>query len=47
MVDTQLSGGGELLNCLGYAVDYIHYLTGLKVEKVYAEASTLFSNIHS
>lgn len=47
VVDPALSGGGELRNFLGYAVDAIRYLTGLEVEEVYAESGTLFGGVHA
>ncbi|MER7334207.1 MULTISPECIES: Gfo/Idh/MocA family oxidoreductase [unclassified Micromonospora] len=47
VLDPALSGGGELLNFLGYAVDYIRYLTGLEIVDVYAEAGTLFDAGHA
>lgn len=47
VVDPALSGGGELRNFLGYAIDAIRYLTGLEVDQVYAEASTLFGGVHA
>jgi myo-inositol 2-dehydrogenase/D-chiro-inositol 1-dehydrogenase len=47
VVDPALSGGGELRNFLGYAVDAVRFLTGLEVEEVYAEASTLFGGAHA
>ncbi|MGV8977188.1 MAG: Gfo/Idh/MocA family protein [Cellulomonas sp.] len=47
VVDPTLSGGGEMLNFLGYCVDAVRYLTGLEVEDVYAMASTLFGAGHA
>lgn len=47
VVDPALSGGGELLNFLLYPVDHVRFLTGLEVEDVYCEASTLFSSVHA
>jgi predicted dehydrogenase len=47
VVDPALSGGGEMLNFLGYCADAVHYLTGLKVESVYAMAGALFGNGHA
>ncbi|PVU82863.1 gfo/Idh/MocA family oxidoreductase [Cellulomonas sp. WB94] len=46
VVDPALSGGGELLNFLGYCVDAVRYLTGLEVEDVYAMAGALFGAGH-
>lgn len=46
VVDPGLSGGGELLNFLGYCVDSIRYLTGLEAESVYAMSGTLFGAGH-
>ncbi|MDF2444067.1 MAG: hypothetical protein JWR01_2270 [Subtercola sp.] len=47
VVDPALSGGGELLNFLGYCVDSIRYLTGLETTSVYAMAGSLFGNGHA
>lgn len=47
VIDPLLSGGGELLNFLGYCVDSIRYLTGLEVENVYAMAGSLFDAGHA
>ena len=47
VVDQELSGGGELRNFLGYAVDAIRYLTGLEIAEVYAETSNLFNGPHA
>lgn len=46
VVDTSLSGGGELMNFLGYPVDMARYLTGLEVRQVYASADTYFFEPH-
>lgn len=46
VVDPALSGGGEVVNFLGYAADYLRYLTGLDVTEVYAETSTLYGGAH-
>lgn len=47
VVDPALSGGGEMRNFLGYAVDAIRYLTGLEVTEVYAEVGALFDGPHA
>jgi predicted dehydrogenase len=47
VVDPALSGGGEMRNFLGYAVDAVRHLTGLEVTEVYAEAGTLFDGPHA
>lgn len=47
VVDPTLSGGGELLNFLGYCVDAIRYVTGLQVETVHAMTGGLFSEAHA
>lgn len=47
VLDPALSGGGELLNFLGYAVDAVRYLSGLEVVEVFAEASALFGLGHT
>ncbi len=41
-----LSGGGELMNFMVYPVDYLHYLTGARVEEVFAEAGAFFFDAH-
>jgi myo-inositol 2-dehydrogenase / D-chiro-inositol 1-dehydrogenase len=46
VVDPALSGGGEIRNFLGYAVDAIRYLTGLEIVEVYGELGTLFDGPH-
>lgn len=47
VVDSRLSGGGEMMNFLGYAVDAIHYVTGLEVKSIYAMTGNLFSAVHA
>ena len=47
VVDASLSGGGEMMNFLGYSVDAIRYASGLEVESVYAMSGTLFSEVHA
>jgi predicted dehydrogenase len=47
VVDPRLSGGGEMRNFLGYAVDAVRHLTGLEVVEVFAEAGTLFGGPHA
>lgn len=46
VTDKALSGGGELMNFLGYCVDALRYLTGLEVESVTTFASSAFSPLH-
>ncbi|MGA7669510.1 MAG: Gfo/Idh/MocA family oxidoreductase [Nitrolancea sp.] len=46
VVDTSLSGGGELMNFLGYPVDEARYLTGLEVREVYISAGNYFFEPH-
>lgn len=46
VADPALSGGGELRNFLGYAVDAIRYLTGCEPVSVHAEAGTFFFEPH-
>lgn len=46
VVDPALSGGGEMLNFLGYCVDAINHVTGLATTSVHAMAATLFSEAH-
>ena len=47
VVDPSLSGGGEILNFLGYCVDAVRFLTGLEIESVYAMAGSLFEAGHA
>lgn len=47
VVDPALSGGGEMLNFLGYCADAVLYLTGLAVESVYAMTGSLFAAGHA
>jgi predicted dehydrogenase len=47
VLDPGLSGGGEALNFLGYAIDAIRFLTGLEVVEVYAEMASLFGFGHA
>lgn len=46
VVDRALSGGGELLNFLGYCADAAHHLTGLRTVEVHAFAGSLFLEPH-
>lgn len=46
-VDPVSSGGGEIMNFLGYVIDYLDYLIGLRVEAVFATATALTSSTHS
>lgn len=46
VVDRNLSGGGELMNFLGYPVETARYLTGLEVTQVYASAGNYFFEPH-
>jgi len=47
VIDPTLSGGGELLNFLGYCTDAIRYLTGLEIRSVYAMSGSLFEAGHA
>lgn len=47
LVDPALSGGGEMLNFLGYCVDGTTYLTGLETLGVQAFSATLFDGPHT
>lgn len=47
VTDPSLSGGGEMRNFLGYAVDAIRYLTGLEITEAYAELGALFDGPHA
>lgn len=47
VVDRRLSGGGELMNFLGYPVEILRALTGCEPVEVYAEASSLFFPEHA
>ena len=46
VVDRGLSGGGELMNFLGYPVDAVRYLTGQEIRRVYVSAGTYFFAPH-
>lgn len=46
VVNPALSGGGELMNWLNYAIGTLRYLTGLEIESVYAQADTFFFEPH-
>ncbi|MFE7406896.1 Gfo/Idh/MocA family protein [Isoptericola sp. NPDC057559] len=46
VVDRELSGGGELLNFLGYCTDAAAYLTGLRALEVHAFTGSLFLEPH-
>lgn len=46
VVDRDLSGGGELMNFLGYPVDTVRYLTGQEITRVYVSAGTYFFAPH-
>ena len=46
VVDRALSGGGELLNFLGYCADAAHHLTGLRTVEVHAFTGSLFLDPH-
>ncbi|MFD2024887.1 Gfo/Idh/MocA family protein [Promicromonospora aerolata] len=46
VVDRQLSGGGEMLNFLGYCADAALFLTGLRPVEVHAFAGALFLEPH-
>jgi len=46
VVDRSLSGGGEVLNLLGYCADAAHHLTGLRTLAVHAFAGALFLDPH-
>ncbi|WP_324652571.1 Gfo/Idh/MocA family oxidoreductase [Georgenia sp. H159] len=47
VVDPALSGGGEVLNFLGYCTDAVAFLTGLPVREVHAFTGVLFSDLHA
>lgn len=46
VVNPALSGGGELMNWLNYAIGTLRYLSGLEIESVYAQADTFFFEPH-
>ncbi|PZF86696.1 Gfo/Idh/MocA family protein [Jiangella anatolica] len=46
LTDPRLSGGGEVMNVLGYPVDDIRAATGCEPVEVFAEAGTLFWDEH-
>lgn len=47
VLDPALSGGGEMLNFLGYCADAVLHLTGLPVQSVYAMSGSLFAAGHA
>ncbi|GAA3343095.1 Gfo/Idh/MocA family oxidoreductase [Curtobacterium pusillum] len=47
VLDPSLSGGGEILNFLGYCVDAVDHLVGLPIESVHAMAGALFDAGHA
>lgn len=46
ITDPELSGGGELINFLGYPIDSLQWITGLEIESVFASTSHRFSQTH-
>lgn len=46
LTDPRLSGGGEVMNVLGYPVDDIRAVTGCEPVEVFAEAGSLFWDTH-
>lgn len=46
VVNRDLSGGGEVMNFMGYAVDAIRYLSGCEITEIHCETATLFSDVH-
>lgn len=46
ITDPALSGGGELINFLGYPIDSLQWITGLEIESVFASTSNRFSQAH-
>ncbi len=46
ILDPRWSGGGEIVNFFGYAVDAVRYLTGLEIVDLYCEAAPLTSPMH-
>lgn len=47
VVDPALSGGGELMNFLGYAIDQARAITGCEPLEVHTEMGALFSALHA
>lgn len=47
VVDRRLSGGGEMMNFLGYPLEILQALTGCAPVEVFAEASSLFFPEHA
>lgn len=46
VVDPTLSGGGEVMNFLGYPIDYVRAITGCEPVEIFAESGALFSAPH-
>ncbi len=46
VVNPTLSGGGEFMNWLSYAIGTLRYLIGLEIERVYALCDTFFFEPH-
>lgn len=46
VVDAALSGGGEIMNFMGYCVDSVRVLTGCEPVEVFGFAATAFSELH-
>lgn len=46
VTDTELSGGGEIMNFLTYPASTLRYLTGLEALSVFVEAGSLFFTPH-
>lgn len=46
VVDASLSGGGEIMNFMGYCIDAVRVLTGCEPLEVFGYAATAFSDLH-
>ncbi len=46
VVDATLSGGGEIMNFMGYCVDSVRMLTGCEPLEVFGFSATAFSELH-
>lgn len=46
VIDASLSGGGEIMNFMGYCIDSVRVLTGCEPLEMFGYASTAFSELH-
>ncbi|MDW3216754.1 MAG: Gfo/Idh/MocA family oxidoreductase [Ilumatobacteraceae bacterium] len=46
VIDATLSGGGEIMNFMGYCIDSVRVLTGCEPLEVFGYSATAFSELH-